>query len=155
MAAQSGQAINVVKAEAPLCEDHGMPTLAGLPGSVTTDYTPGVFADASAAVMTSFGSPPSTSKPQSCRPLAPETHVQALSPRRSPRSVTSGSQRAAPDRPSAAGAARRPEPEHRLQQREHRAGRPGLRHVGAEILHREIVVVALHAGVQLRQLARA
>ena len=44
--------------------------------------------------------------------------------------------------------------EHRLQQREAGARRPGLRHVGAEILHRESRAVARHAGIQLRQLVQ-
>ena len=35
--------------------------------------------------------------------------------------------------------------EHRLQQRESGAGGPGLRHVGAEILHGEVGIAALHA----------
>ena len=41
------------------------------------------------------------------------------------------------------------ETEDRLQQREDRSGGPGLRHVGTEILDREVCRVPMKAGVEL------
>src|SRR5262245_26475027 len=42
--------------------------------------------------------------------------------------------------------------QYRLHEHEDRTGSPGLGHVGAEILHRELRLVALGAGVELREL---
>src|ERR1700722_17816207 len=42
--------------------------------------------------------------------------------------------------------------QYRLQQSEYRAGRPGLRHVGPQILNREALFVPLDGGIELGQL---
>ena len=46
------------------------------------------------------------------------------------------------------------EPQHGLRQHEDRSGRPGLRHISADILHRKRRLIAWKGSVELRQLVQ-